>query len=298
MRIDGHHHLWDPGKRRYYWMEDDSLAPIRRPIGPEDMRPLLAAARIDGTIIVQAVPDAGETTDMLQQAAATSIVRGVVGWADLTTSSLAETLEAIKASQGGDYLVAIRHQAHDEEDAEWLARPEVIAGIRTCHEAGLAYDLLVRERELPAAIACVEALPEDVRLVVDHIAKPRIASGAMQPWLDLMRRIASYPNVYCKLSGMVTEADWHNWSVADLAPYANCVIELFGPDRVMFGSDWPVSLLAAPYERVVATCEELISELPDSAQKAIMGANAQRFYRLPARDEDRTDVESFRASGS
>ncbi len=290
MRIDAHHHFWDPGKRHYYWMDSDAVAPIRRPIGPEDMRPLLAAAGIDGTVVVQAVPDPGETTDMLEQAARTSFVRGVVGWADLASPSLAATLAALKEGPGGEYLVGIRHQAHDEADPDWLVRPEIIAGIRACHEVGLAYDLLVRERELPAAIACVEALPRDMRLVVDHVAKPRIASGVMQPWLDLMQRIAAFPNVHCKLSGMVTEADWGTWSVADLAPYANRVIELFGPERVMFGSDWPVSLLAAPYERVVAACDELVSSLSTAARDAIMGGNAQRFYRLPAgSSHDRDD---------
>ncbi len=280
MRIDAHQHFWDPGKRPYYWMDGDATAPIRRRLGPEDMRPLLAAAGVDGTIVVQAVPDPGETAEMLAQAAATDFVRGVVGWVDLASPTLAATLSALKASPGGAFLVGIRHQAHDEADPAWLARPEIIAGIRTCHEAGLAYDLLVRERELPAAIACVEALPADMRLVVDHIAKPRIASGEMQPWLELLTRLAAFPNVHCKLSGMVTEADWQDWSVADLAPYADHVIALFGPERVMFGSDWPVSLLAAPYERVVATCEELLSGLPEAARRAIMGGTASRFYRL------------------
>lgn len=280
MRIDAHQHFWDPGKRPYYWMDDSSAAPIRRPLGPEDMRPLLAAAGIDGTVVVQAVPDPGETAELLALAARTDFVRGVVGWADLASPSLALTLAALKASPGGDHLVGIRHQAHDEADPAWLARPEVIAGIRTCHDAGLAYDLLVRERELPAAVTCVEALPADTRLVVDHIAKPRIASGEMQPWLDLLARLAAFPNVHCKLSGMVTEADWQGWSVADLAPYANHVIDLFGPERLMFGSDWPVSLLAAPYAQVVGAGEELVSGLPEVARHAVMGGTASRFYRL------------------
>jgi len=282
MRIDAHHHFWDPRRREYYWMGGDDMASIRRPMGPDDLRPLLAAAGISGTVLVQTVPEIEETREFLRVAEATDFVRGVVGWVDLTAADVAETLGALQNGEGGRYLVGIRHQAHDEGDPGWLARPDVIAGIRQVHEAGLAYDLLVKERELPAAIAAVDALPGDTRLVVDHIAKPRIAIGAMEPWAGLISELALRPNVCCKISGMVTEADIAHWSADDLRPYVEHVLAAFGPERAMFGSDWPVCLLAAPYDRVVGVADELMAGLPMLARTAMSGGNAERFYRLPA----------------
>lgn len=280
MRIDAHHHFWNPKERDYYWMGGDLMAPIRTPLGPDDLRPLIEAAGVVGTVLVQTIPDLGETRDFLSLAARTDFVRGVVGWADLTAPDLADTLAALRAGPGGQYLVGIRHQAHDEADGDWLGRANVVAGIRRVHEAGLAYDLLVKERELPAAIRCVDALPDDTRLVVDHIAKPRIGDGAMQPWRDLIAEIAKRPNVWCKMSGMVTEADWRTWSEKDLRPYVDHILTAFGPERVMFGSDWPVCLLAASYARVVAAAETLLAGLSEEKRQAVAGGNAMRFYRL------------------
>jgi L-fuconolactonase len=259
---------------------DASLAAIKRPIGVDDLRPLIDAAGIDATVIVQTIPDMDETREFLEIAEQTDFVRGVVGWADLTARDLPRDLAALKAGPGGRYLVGIRHQAHDEDDPDWLARPDVVAGIRYVLEADLAYELLVKERELPSAIRCVDSLPNDARLIVDHIAKPRIAAGELEPWKGLMTNIASRPNVWCKLSGMVTEADWTSWSPADLRPYADHVLSAFGPERVIFGSDWPVCLLAASYGEVVDTAESLIGGLTPSERAAIMGGNAARFYRL------------------
>lgn len=281
MRIDAHHHFWDPRRRDYYWMGSDAMASIRRPLGPEDLRPLIDAAGISGTVVVQTIPDIDETREFLSIADEVSFVRGVVGWADLIGPDLPETLASLKTGRGGKYLVGIRHQVHDEVEQDWLLRPGVLAGIRHVHEAGLAYDLLVRERELPAAIAAVDNLPADARLVVDHIAKPRIGAGAMEPWKSLISEIAKRPNVWCKISGMVTEADWRSWSEDDLRPYVDHVLAAFGPERVMFGSDWPVCLLAAPYKRVVEVTESILSSLPSSARIGVSGGNAERFYRLP-----------------
>lgn len=282
MRIDAHHHFWDPGKRDYYWMGGDDMASIRRPLGPEDLRPLLQAAGIGGTVVVQTIPDVDETREFLATADETDFVRGVVGWVDLTAPDVSATLAGLKAGKGGRYLVGIRHQAHDEPEPDWLARPDVLAGIRQVHEAGLAYDLLVKERELPSAIAAVDRLPGDMRLVVDHIAKPRIAMGAMEPWRGLISEIARRPNVWCKVSGMVTEADWRNWSPEDLRPYVDHVLEAFGTERVIFGSDWPVCLLAAPYAGVVAAFDTAVDGASPESKAALGGANAERFYRLPA----------------
>lgn len=282
MRIDAHHHFWNPTRRDYYWMGGEAMASIRRPLGPEDLQPLLSAAGISGTVIVQTIPDLDETIEFLRIAEDTDFVRGVVGWVDLLASDLPDVLASLKDGQGGQYLVGIRHQAHDEDDPHWLARPDVIAGIKRVHEAGLAYDLLVKERELPAAIAAVDALPSDARLVVDHIAKPRISSGEMEPWRALITDIAQRPNVCCKVSGMVTEADWERWSQDDLRPYVEHILGVFGADRVMFGSDWPVCLLAASYDQVVTVADSLFSDLPENSKVAINGGNAERFYRLPA----------------
>jgi L-fuconolactonase len=280
MRIDAHHHFWDPRKRDYYWMQGPEMEVIRRPMGPGDLRPLLAAAGISGTVTVQTVPDLGETREFLAVAEETDFVCGVVGWADLTSPELPETLASLKDEPGGRYLVGIRHQAHDEEDSAWLTRPDVVSGIRRVHEAGLAYDLLVKERELPAAIACADSLPADARLVVDHIGKPRIAESALQPWKDLISDIAKRPNVWCKISGMVTEADWETWSKDDLRPYVDHVISCFGSERVMFGSDWTVCLLAASYDEVVTATDDLLSDLTDQERLMVFGANAEKFYRL------------------
>ena len=284
MRIDSHHHFWNPEEREYYWMGGDEMAPIRRPIGPEDMAPLIEAAGIDGTVIVQTIPSVQETEEFLATAAEVDFVKGVVGWVDLTDPEVSVTLERLKAGTGGAYLVGIRHQAHDEDDKGWLARPDVIRGVRACGAAGLVYDLLPKEPELPASITLAKECPE-VQFVLDHIAKPRIAEGAMEPWLSHMREIAALPNVACKLSGMVTEASWGSWTLDDLRPYAEHVLELFGPDRILFGSDWPVCLLAASYEAVHSAAETLTGGLSASEMAAVFGGNAIRIYGLPVSAE-------------
>ncbi|KAJ55455.1 amidohydrolase [Actibacterium mucosum KCTC 23349] len=279
MKIDAHHHFWNPNERDYYWMGGEELASIRRPIGPDDMAPLLDKAGIGGTVLVQTIPSLDETRDFLRVAAEVPFVKGVVGWVDLTDPNVGDTIAALQAGPGGAFLKGIRHQAHDEDDKGWMARADVIEGVRACGAAGLVQDLLPKEPELPACITCVDALP-DVTFVVDHIAKPRIADGAMEPWLDRITEIAKRPNVYCKLSGMVTEADWTGWSVDDLRRYADHVLALFGPDRVIFGSDWPVCLLAAEYADVVGAAESLIAGLTEDQKRAVQGGNAARVYGL------------------
>ena len=279
MKIDAHHHFWNPEERDYYWMGGPDLAPIRRPIGPDDMRPQLQAHQIDGTVIVQTVPDLGETEHFLDLAADIDFVKGVVGWVDLTAPDVGATLDEVLAGANGHFLKGIRHQAHDEADKAWLARDDVISGIRECGTRGLVQDLLPKEPELPACIACVDALPE-VQFVIDHIAKPRIATGELRPWLDLMTEIAKRPNVACKLSGMITEADWSRWTIDDLRPYSDAVLRLFGPERVLFGSDWPVCLLAGEYGEVVEAAQDLTGHLSAAERRAVFGANAQRIYQL------------------
>lgn len=278
-RIDAHHHFWNPEEADYPWMAPEALAPIRRPFGPRDMAPLIAAAGISRTVLVQTRSDMEETCQFLAMAQETAFIAGVVGWVDLTGPDVEGTVAELQRAPGGAFLKGIRHQAHDEEDAGWLARPDVIEGIAAVGRAGLAYDLLVRERELPAAIRCVDANP-DVRFVLDHMAKPRIAEGAMEPWSSLMAELAARPNVWCKVSGLVTEADWKRWGVHDLAPYVARVIALFGSERLIFGSDWPVCLLAADYERVVLAAEELLAPLGEYGRTRVFGGNAAHVYQL------------------
>jgi L-fuconolactonase len=278
--VDSHHHFWDPARADYPWMTDE-LAPIRRAYGPDDLRPLLAAAGVDRSILVQTRSSSAETAEFLAIAASEPFVAGVVGWLDLTGPDPAEEIAALRALPGGDRLVGIRHQVHDEPDPEWLARSDVRHGIRAVTDAGLVYDLLVRSRELPAALDVARSGP-DGRFVVDHIAKPAIASGEIEPWASLVRPFRELENVACKISGMVTEASWASWQTRDLRPYVDLVLETFGPRRVLFGSDWPVCLLAASYERVVATARELLEALSGSERDAAFGTNAIEVYRLAA----------------
>jgi L-fuconolactonase len=280
-RVDAHHHLWDPGRRAYPWM-DESVAAIRRPFGVADLDAAAGPEGFEETIAVQAVSSLEETEELLDTAAASGRVAGVVGWVDLADPEVAATLAALGARPGGRALVGVRHQVHDEPDPDWLLKDQVLDGLAAVAAAGLVYDLLVRERELPAARAVAERLPE-LTLVVDHLAKPRIREGAMQPWAGELAALAGHPNVACKVSGLVTEADWAAWTPAQLVPYVAHAAEVFGPERLLFGSDWPVCLLAAGYGEVVAAATEALDRagLAPAEREAVFGANARRLYRLP-----------------
>jgi L-fuconolactonase len=280
-RVDAHHHLWDPGRRAYPWM-DESVAAIRRPFGVADLDAAAGPEGFEATIAVQAVSSVEETEELLDAAAAPGRVAGVVGWVDLADPEVAATLAALRARPGGRSLVGVRHQVHDEPDPDWLLRDQVLEGLAAVADAGLVYDLLVRERELPAARVVAERLPE-LTLVVDHLAKPRIREGAMEPWTGGLAALARHPNVACKVSGLVTEADWTAWTPAQLVPYVAHAAEVFGPERLLFGSDWPVCLLAAGYAEVVAAATEALDRagLGPAEREAVLGANARRLYRLP-----------------
>jgi L-fuconolactonase len=274
MVVDAHHHLWDPAHRDYPWMGDE-LAAIRRRFDAGDLKPLIDANGIDHTVVVQTVSSLEETSEFLQAAADNEFIAGVVGWVDLTDRSVAKTLAGLKRSQGGTFLVGIRHQVHDEPDPKWLLREDVQRGIAEVGEAGLVYDVLVRTRELPAALEAVKRHPR-MRFVIDHAAKPRIAAGARdEAWEKGLAPLADHANVTCKLSGLVTEADWKAWTPGQLEPYVRRVLEWFGPERCMFGSDWPVCLLAAPYGDVV---EAMRSIAGDDAN--VFGETATRVYGL------------------
>jgi L-fuconolactonase len=277
--VDAHHHFWTPSRYDYYWMAGAELEPIRRSFGPDDLRPLLAEAGVDYTVLVQTVPSVQETREFMETAAATSFVAGVVGWVDLTDPAVADTLAELQSQPAGQMLVGIRHQVHDESDAEWLLRSDVQRGLSAVRDAELAYDILVRPRELPAALATAKSLP-DTRFVIDHIAKPPIASGEIDAWSALIEPFRSLTHVSCKLSGMITEADWAGWTPAYLRPYVNRVVDIFGTERVMYGSDWPVCLLAGSYGAVKSALEEALPSLSSDEWADVFGGNAIRFYEL------------------
>jgi L-fucono-1,5-lactonase len=278
-RVDSHHHFWDPTRATYPWMVGEALDPVRRPFTPDDLAPELHAQRISGTVLVQTISSEDETREFLDLAARTDFIWGVVGWVDLTSPGVGDRLDALMAGTGGDRLVGIRHQVHDEEDPEWLNRADVRRGLAAVQERELVYDLLVRARELPAATDTVAALP-GLQFVLDHIAKPRIAEGQDPEWRERMPALAALPNVAVKLSGMVTEANWASWTVADLRPFVSSVVGWFGVGRLMFGSDWPVCLLATSYGGVAEALEEALGSVSAGDLERIFGLNAAGVYRL------------------
>ena len=253
----------------------EAIAEIRRPFGPDDLRPLLEANGVDRTVLVQTVSSLDETREFLQIAASNDFVAGVVGWVDLTDPDVGTQIAGLREGAGGSHLAGIRHQVHDEPDPRWLLRDDVQRGIEAVGEAGLVYDLLVRTRELPAAVDTARRHSE-MRFVIDHAAKPRIAGGLMDlGWEDAIAPLADLPNVACKISGLVTEADWKRWTEEDLEPYVRRVLGWFGSERCMFGTDWPVCLLAASYERVVTTMRALIGD-----DESVFGGTAAAVYGI------------------
>jgi len=277
VRVDAHVHFWGPTElERYEWMGPEMHA-IRRPFGPENLRGHLERHGFDRAVLVQTHSSLDETRAYLELAGTTAFIGGVVGWVDLTDPAVGETVAALLDGPGGRYLVGIRHQVHDEPDPDWLLRGDVRRALRTIGEAGLAYDVLVRTRELPAALETVRVLPE-LHFVIDHIAKPPIATGELEPWAERLASLARLERVSCKLSGLVTEAAWNQWRPEDVLPYTSRVLEWFGEERLLFGSDWPVCTLAASYDSVVSLAERIVG----GKDERIFGGNAERVYRLPA----------------
>jgi L-fuconolactonase len=276
-RIDAHHHVWDLAVRDQPWTAE--LPAIRRTFAFDELRPELEKHGIDGTVLVQTISVPEETPEFLALAAAEPLIRGVVGWVDLTAADVADRLAELRAAPGGERLVGIRHGVQGEPDPWWLARPDVRRGLAAVADAGLGYDLLVVPPQLEAAIETVAALPQ-LRFVLDHAAKPPIRTGELEPWAGPIAELARYENVTCKLSGLVTEADLASWTVADLRPYTDRLLAAFGPARLMFGSDWPVCLLAASYDEVVRVAEELTAGLSDDERTEVFGGTAARAYGL------------------
>ncbi len=280
MRIDAHHHVWDLSVRDQPWTAD--LPGLHRSFDLAELRPSVLAHGVDATVVVQTITVADETPELLALAAREPLVAGVVGWVDLTAPDVADRLAALRSRPGGHRLVGIRHQVQGEPDPRWLCRDDVRRGLAAVAAAGLAYDLLVVPPQLPAAIETVAALPE-LTFVLDHAGKPAIASGGgLASWRSDIRALAALPNVAVKLSGLITEADHATWTVDQLRPYARTLLDAFGADRVMFGSDWPVCLLAGSYDDVIAAAEVLTDGLDAREQAAVFGRTAAHWYRIEA----------------
>ncbi|MFJ6562248.1 amidohydrolase family protein [Streptomyces sp. NPDC091412] len=279
MTVDAHHHVWDLSIRDQDWITGPRLRPIRRNFTVDDLEPSAAAAGVARTVLVQTVTVLEETPELLALAAGHDLIAGVVGWTDLTRPDVADELARLRALPGGRFLKGIRHQVQGEPDPEWLLRADVRRGLAAVADAGLAYDLVVLPHQLPACVEAAAILP-GLTFVLDHLGKPPIVSGELKPWASAVRALAGRPNTVCKLSGMVTEADLTSWMPADLRPYADVVLEAFGPDRLMYGSDWPVCTLAAPYEEVLTTARDLTSALTEHERTAVFEGTATRVYGL------------------
>jgi L-fuconolactonase len=279
MKIDSHHHVWDLSVREQDWMEGDALAPISRTFTMADMDPVLEKSGIDFTVIVQTVAVMEETPEFLDIAASHPRVAGVVGWLDMESPDITRALESHLSHPESHRLVSIRDLAQYQEDPKWLARADVIANMKRLGDRNLSFDLLTLPPQLPAAIEAVSACP-DTQFVLDHISKPFISTGDIDQWALDMRELAKRPNVVVKVSGMVTEAQWDNWSVETFRPYVDVVTEAFGPQRLMFGSDWPVCLLAGEYTDILGIVETLTADWSSSEKEAFFSLTAIEAYRL------------------
>ncbi|MFL6354868.1 MAG: amidohydrolase family protein [Bryobacteraceae bacterium] len=275
IRIDAHHHFWTYSPAEYGWI-GDSMAAIRRDFLPEHLDPELRGCGIAGVVSVQARQTLEETQWLLALASQSDFILGVVGWVPLVASDVRDIIGSLV---GQGRLKAVRHVLQTEPDDQYMLRDDFNHGIDSLREFGLAYDILIFERHLSQTIRFVDRHPKQI-FVLDHIAKPRIRDHVVSAWRENLCSLAERPNVYCKLSGMVTEADYKTWTKKDLAPYFDTVLQAFGPQRLMFGSDWPVCLVAVTYRGWFNLVSEQIAALSDAERDAILGGTAIRVYRL------------------
>jgi L-fuconolactonase len=274
-RIDAHQHFWRYRPDTHAWISD-AMPELKRDFLPADLQPLLQAAGFDGCVAVQAQQHAAETEWLLQLADQHPFIRGVVGWVDLCAPDVAGGLRRLAAHPR---LRGVRHVVQDEPDDRFMLRPEFMRGIAALAAFGLTYDILIYARQLPAALDLAQRFPQQ-RFVLDHIGKPEIRTRRIDEWRHGITALAACPNVSCKLSGMVTEAEWRAWAPSDCTAYLDIVLDRFGPQRMMIGSDWPVCTLAGGYAEVIAVVTDYISFLSASERDAILGGNAVRFYGL------------------
>lgn len=275
MRIDAHQHFWKYSAEQYGWINDE-MAVLKRDFLPADLQPLLEAEQFDGSIAVQARQDAEETEWLLELAERHDFIKGVVGWVDLCSPDVDEDLERLARHSK---FVGVRHILQSEPDQEFMLRVDFKRGIGMLAKHGLTYDLLLYPRHLPVAVKLVQTFPKQ-QFVLDHIAKPPIGDGLVEPWDRDIRELAKFENVWCKLSGMVTEARWKEWEPTDFRPYLDVVFEAFGPDRVMIGSDWPVCTVSADYAATMGIVREYVKQFNAGEQEDLLGGNCARFYEM------------------
>src|SRR5579871_4859529 len=278
MHIDAHQHFWIYNPTEYEWI-DDSMAALRRDFLPKDLQPELQGAGFHGSVAVQARQTLEETHWLLELADRSPLILGVVGWVDLRSPEVGSQLERFAANPK---LVGVRHIVQSEPDDRFLLQPDFLRGISLLEDFDLAYDILIYTRHLAVAAEFVERFPRQ-RFVLDHLAKPPIKRGEIETWAAGIRCLAAFPNLFCKLSGLVTEADWQHWKAEEIIPYLEVAVEAFGPGRLMIGSDWPVCLVAASYSRVIEIVKSYLDRYAPEARFAMLGGNAQRFWRLPTK---------------
>src|SRR5438128_188402 len=270
MRIDAHQHFWQFDPKEFDWI-DDSMPGLRRDFLPYDLKPELERTGFDGTIAVQARQSLQETRFLLELAKSAPFIFGVVGWVDLRSAHVRAQLKEFAQNPK---FVGVRHVVQSESDDRFLLQPEFLRGIAALEEFDLTYDILIYPRHLPVAAEFVKRFPRQ-RFVLDHVAKPLIKSGSLQPWQSGIRELAQNTNVFCKLSGLVTEADWKNWKASDFDPYLDVALESFSRDRLMSGSDWPVCTVAGSYSQVMGIVVEYLGKYPNDVREAMLGGNAE-----------------------
>jgi len=275
MIIDSHQHFWQLGRFDYPWM-NSSLGVLYRDYLPDQLEPILGQNGVGKTVVVQASNSVEESRWLLNLADEHPFIAGVVGWVDLGSDDVDRQLDELVPHPK---FKGVRHLVESEPADDWLIQPQVLRGLKRLSTYGVSYDLLVHTRHLKYIQKVVDACP-DLKLVIDHMAKPPIANGEIERWRQELRQVAANEQIYCKLSGLVTEANWTSWTKSDLRPYVDCALELFGSSRLLFGSDHPVCLLAASYEQVLASFRELLNELGDDEEQKIFGSNAAEFYGL------------------
>jgi L-fuconolactonase len=280
MIIDSHQHFWQVGHFDYPWMSPD-VKVLYRDYLPSTLEPILKESGVAKTVLVQASNSLAETYWLLSLAEHRPFIAGVVGWVDLKDPDMEQELEVLTANPK---FKGVRHLVESEAADDWLVQPSVLRGLRVLEKLRVSYDLLVHTRHLKHVETVAQACP-NLRLVIDHMAKPPIASGEIAEWARALKEVSAYPNIWCKLSGLVTEANWTSWTIADLRPYVERALEFFGPKRLMFGSDWPVCLLAASYVQVLETFRSLLAGLAEEDRSRVFGENVWEFYSLNAEGE-------------
>jgi L-fuconolactonase len=279
MRIDSHHHVWDLSVREQGWMVGEVLNPIKKNFSINDLKQAITGCGIDKTVVVQTVTNYDETPELLELADTDDFVAGVVGFLKIDASDAISYLDKYELMRGFKYLVGIRDIAHDYEDVGYLSKPQVVKNVQELGKRGLVYDLLTKTPHMQAAIDLVKQCP-DTQFVLDHISKPYIAKGEMQPWANKLQELASYENVVIKVSGLFTEADWKSWKQEDFSPYLDQVTKSFTPERMMFGSDWPVCLLAATYRQSINLMEQYTMSFSESEKNNFWAGTADKAYGL------------------